>query len=127
MTEKNEKDLPDGKCPSRDEFKRQVEAKQERRLRAMRHPERKVWFGLGMFGLVGWSVALPALAFIALGVWLDSHFDGAYSWTLMLLVIGIGLGCLNAWFWVSKERREIERERRNTAKRPEEEGKDHET
>ncbi|MEZ4601080.1 MAG: AtpZ/AtpI family protein [Syntrophotaleaceae bacterium] len=113
--------------PSREEFKRQVEAKRQRRLRSMRHPEQKVWFGLGMFGLVGWSVALPTVAFIALGVWLDNRLRGDASWTLMLLVVGIGLGCLNAWFWVSRERREIERERRNAGMRPGEGEKDDET
>jgi ATP synthase protein I len=30
----------------------------------------------------------------------------------MLLVIGIGIGCLNAWFWISRERREIEKQHR---------------
>jgi ATP synthase protein I len=106
---------------AREGFRREVEAKQKRKLRAQRHRERKVWFGLGMFGLVGWSVALPALAFIALGVWLDALSAGGYSWTLMLLVVGIGVGCLNAWFWVSKERREIEKERRNTSEEKKEE------
>jgi ATP synthase protein I len=28
----------------------------------------------------------------------------------MLLVIGLVLGCLNAWRWVSKENRDIHRE-----------------
>lgn len=114
---KSEEKPPD----SREVFQREVEAKQRRKLRARRHRERQVWFGLGMFGLVGWSVALPALAFIALGVWLDTRFAGGYSWTLMLLVVGIGVGCLNAWFWVGKERREIERERQNAGEEEEKE------
>jgi ATP synthase protein I len=60
---------------------------------------------MGMFGLVGWSVAIPTLAGIALGVWVDTRWPGPYSWTLMLLVIGVGLGCLNAWYWIKRESR----------------------
>jgi ATP synthase protein I len=38
-----------------------------RKSRARDEGERGAWFGLGMFGLVGWSVALPTLAGLALG------------------------------------------------------------
>lgn len=64
---------------------------------------RGVWFGLGMFGLVGWAVAVPTLAGIALGIWIDRRFPGEMSWTLALLLAGVALGCLNAWWWVNKE------------------------
>lgn len=66
---------------------------------------RGVWFGLGMFGLVGWAVAVPTLLGIALGVWLDHSVASDFSWTLALLLGGVALGCLNAWWWVSKESR----------------------
>ncbi|MEX5728801.1 ATP synthase protein I [Rhodovulum iodosum] len=66
---------------------------------------RGVWFGLGMFGLVGWAVAVPTLLGIALGVWLDRVAPAGFSWTLALLLGGVALGCLNAWWWVSKESR----------------------
>ncbi len=95
---------------ARQKLSRQIAAKQARKLRAQQQRDRSAWFGLGMFGLVGWSVTLPAVAFIALGIWIDSRSRGAHSWTLMLLVIGVGIGCLNAWFWISRERREIEKE-----------------
>jgi len=80
-----------------------VRAKEARKIKARREKNRGVWFGLGMFGLVGWSVAIPTLTGIALGVWIDLKWPSRYSWTLMLLVIGILLGCVNAWFWVKKE------------------------
>jgi ATP synthase protein I len=89
----------------------EVASKQARKLRAKRQRDQSAWFGLGMFGLVGWSVAIPAILFIALGVWIDARSSGTHSWTLMLLIIGIGLGCLNAWFWDSRESREIEHHR----------------
>jgi ATP synthase protein I len=56
-----------------------------------------------MFGLVGWSVTIPTLAGIALGAWLDHRYPGQVSWTLTFLVIGVAVGCLNAWYWVQQE------------------------
>jgi ATP synthase protein I len=82
----------------------------ERRKVWSRRTFRNTWFGFSVFGLIGWSVAVPTLLGIALGVWLDSHHPGRYSWTLMLLVAGLGIGCLNAWHWVSHEDKAIRRE-----------------
>lgn len=76
-----------------------------RKIKARREGERSVWFGLGMFGLVGWAVALPTLAGIALGLWLDAVAPADFSWTLALLLAGVVLGCVNAWYWVSRESR----------------------
>lgn len=95
------------------EFSRQVGAKAARRLNAQRHVTQTVWSGLGMMGMVGWSVAVPTLLGAALGLWLDKHHPGAHSWTLTLLAIGLGLGCLNAWHWVAKEDREIHEQEGN--------------
>lgn len=80
-----------------------VGAKAARKLRAQRHVTRTVWFGFGMMGLIGWSVAIPTLLGIALGLWLDDRFRGGRSWTLALLVAGLTIGCFNAWLWVTKE------------------------
>jgi len=90
---------------SKDEttFDGQIGAKSNRKLKARRDPTHGVWFGLGMMGLVGWSVAIPTLLGAALGIWLDKHYPGSRSWTLALLVAGLTIGCLNAWFWVAKE------------------------
>ena len=90
-----------------------IARKESRKRRARQKGKTTVWFGLGMFGLVGWSVAIPVLIGIAIGLWLDSRFETDVSWTLMLLAAGIIAGSLNAWFWVTKERREIEKEREN--------------
>ena len=91
---------------------KKVRAKEIRKIKARSHKETSVWFGLGMFGVVGWSVAIPTLVGVALGVWIDLKWPSRYSWSLMLLIIGIILGCLNAWFWVTRERRMIEEERK---------------
>jgi ATP synthase protein I len=95
--------MDDAESTSRDEFARQVKKKQKRKEKARREQHRSIWFGMGMFGLVGWSVALPTVLFLALGIWIDGHVDSPYSWTLMLLVVGVAVGCLNAWYWVRKE------------------------
>jgi len=84
-------------------FAKQVGAKAARKLKARRNSTQGVWFGLGMMGLIGWSVAIPTLLGAALGIWLDKHYPGGRSWTLALLVAGLMIGCLNAWFWVSEE------------------------
>ncbi len=92
------------------ELGRTVKIKEARKIRARDRKDCSVWFGLGMFGLVGWSVSIPTVVGIALGVWIDLTWPSRYSWTLMLLIIGIAIGCLNAWFWVSRERKMIEEE-----------------
>jgi ATP synthase protein I len=81
----------------------QVGMKEARKVRARQEKNRSIWFGLGMFGLVGWSVAIPTILGVAAGVWIDAAYPSRYSWTLMLLIIGIAVGCLNAWFWVKRE------------------------
>lgn len=88
-----------------------VGTKAARKLRAQRNPSPGVWFGLGLMGIVGWSVVVPTLLGAALGLWLDRHYPGGRSWTLALLVAGLGLGCLNAWHWVSKEDQAMREER----------------
>ena len=81
----------------------QVGHKEKRKIKARQEKDRGLWFGLGMFGLVGWAVAIPTLIAVAVGVWIDRKWPGPYSWTLMFLFIGVVLGCLNAWYWVKRE------------------------
>jgi ATP synthase protein I len=88
----------------------EVGAKAARKLKARRNSTQGVWFGLGMMGLIGWSVVVPTLLGAALGIWLDNRYPGSYSWTLMLLIIGLVLGCLNAWHWMTKEGKEMHEE-----------------
>jgi ATP synthase protein I len=66
-----------------------------------------LWFGLGVFGVVGWSVVIPTLVGTAIGLWIDSTWPSRFSWALMLLVLGVALGCINAWYWMKKARRSI--------------------
>lgn len=94
------RERPHGPGPT---FAAKVGRQAARKLRAARNPAPGVWFGLGMMGLVGWSVAVPTLAGTALGFWLDQHHPGRHPWTLALLVLGLALGCLNAWQWVAQQ------------------------
>lgn len=88
----------------------QVGAKASRKLKARRSGTPGVWFGLGMMGLIGWSVVVPTLLGAALGLWLDQRHPGGRSWTLALLMGGLVLGCLNAWHWVDREDRAMREE-----------------
>ncbi len=96
---------PPRRSPREPSLAEQAGARAARRLQARRHPAPGVWFGLGMMGLVGWSVAVPALLGTALGIWLDTHHRGSHPWTLALLVVGLAIGCLNAWHWIAQEDR----------------------
>jgi ATP synthase protein I len=79
-----------------------IEQMEKRKLKAQRE-NKGVWFGLGMFGMVGWSVAVPAVLGALLGLWLDKTHPVPFSWTLSLLIIGLIAGCLIAWYWVASE------------------------
>lgn len=99
-----------GHQDSHDRYCQRVAAEEARKLRARRHREHSIWFGLGTFGMIGWSIAIPTLLGIALGIWIDTRWPSRFSWTLMLLFVGIVLGCLNAWYWLDREQAIIQRE-----------------
>lgn len=103
MIEQNEK--VDRKAES--EFSNRIAAKVALKLKAQRNSAQGVWYGLGMTGLIGWSVVVPTMVGTAFGIWLDNRYRGTHSWTLTLLVVGLTIGCINAWYWVSKEENEI--------------------
>ena len=90
--------------PPQKPMEENVANKAERRIRA-RKERPSVWFGLGMFGLIGWSIAVPTVIAIMIGVWIDKRWPGPISWTLTLLFIGVVLGCMNAWRWIKRESR----------------------
>jgi len=91
-----------------------IKAKETRKLKEKRKSRRGIWRGLGMFGMVGWSVVVPALLGVLLGKWLDKRFEGTQSWTLTFLIVGIVIGCIIAWHWLSKENKDIHKEEVNS-------------
>lgn len=95
---------------SKPSLSQEVGVKAARMLKARRNSTHGVWFGLGMMGLIGWSVVVPTLLGAAFGIWLDKHYAGNHSWTLMLLVIGLFVGCLNSWHWMTKEDQAMQEE-----------------
>ena len=88
--------------PSREQLATRVSAaivRHRERLRTRRSP----WHGLGLFGIVGWSITIPTLVGIAIGVAVDRRAPGTISWTLAGLAAGMTLGIINAAYWVSRE------------------------
>lgn len=82
-----------------------IGAKEQRKLKARQNARQTIWFGLGMFGMVGWSVAIPTVMGIAIGAWLDRTFQDEISWTLTGLFTGVIIGGIMAWSWVNQEGR----------------------
>ena len=99
-----------GPAPSsvRPTFSDKVGAQEHRKLNT-RQMGIHVWPGLGMLGLIGWSVCLPTLLGAWLGLWLDKRHPGTHAWTLALLAAGLCVGCANGWHWISKEQAAIRR------------------
>jgi len=85
----------------------QIGEKAERKLKAQRDSTDPLAFGLGMMGVIGWSVVVPTLIGAVVGHWLDERHWTNHSWTLALILAGLSIGCMNAWYWVAKESREI--------------------
>jgi len=56
-----------------EDLEKQVGAKESRKMKGRREKDRSIWFGLGMFGLIGWSVAIPTLIGVAVGIWIDIY------------------------------------------------------
>lgn len=90
------------KSDSEADMEKSVAEKEARRIIARREGDRSMLFGLSIFGLVGWSLVVPTLLGVAVGIWIDGRWPGRFSWTLMLLFGGLFCGCLNAWYWVSQ-------------------------
>ncbi len=83
-------------------FSKQVAVKERRKVKALGQ-KNNVWFGLGMIGMVGWSVVVPAVLGAMLGIWLDKNYPQTFSWSLSLLLTGLVSGSIIAWYWVDKE------------------------
>lgn len=87
----------------RQKMLRDVAAKQQRMLRA--RAERKAnWSAITILGVVGWSIVLPTLAGVGIGVWLDQRWPARYSWSVTLLIAGLALGCVGAWLRIREDR-----------------------
>lgn len=99
-----------GEEKAREEFARQVGIKEERKIKARNDPQQNVWLGFVKYGVIGWSVAIPTLAGVACGVWLDRNYPATHSWTISLMALGLFLGCAAAWKWVESEGNKIKKD-----------------
>lgn len=86
-----------------------VRRKTDRRQRARRGGGVSIWSYLGTFGLVGWTVAVPTLLGLTIGVYVENRWaEGSNRAAITGLVLGAAVGSAMAWYWV---RRESEEER----------------
>lgn len=86
-----------------EEMIRDVAAKQERMLRAQKE-QKSYWRAISILGVIGWSVVVPALAGVAIGMWIDQRWPAGISWTVTLLLVGLAIGCASAWFRIREDR-----------------------
>jgi ATP synthase protein I len=84
-------------------FFQQVAEKENRKLKSQQEKKESALIGFGMFGMIGWSVAVPLLLGTALGIWLDKRYPESFSWTLTCLISGLIMGCIIAWNWINTE------------------------
>ena len=86
-----------------EQFGDQIGRKEKRKIKGRADRRKSPLFWVGMFGLVGWSVSVPILIGLYLGIKMDQWYPAKMSWTLTGLLSGVTLGCLNAWYWVKRE------------------------
>lgn len=88
--------------PAAERMIRRVQERQAQMARA-KDQRNSFWNAISILGVVGWSVALPTLIGIALGVWIDRRWPSRFSWALMLLIAGLLFGCFTAWQRIRKD------------------------
>ncbi len=84
----------------------QIEQRARRMQAARDNPGPSPLRGIGTFGMIGWSVAVPTLGGAFLGLWLDRATPQDFSWTIALILGGITVGAMLAWSWIGKEGRD---------------------
>lgn len=89
----------------RNDLSTKIKGKAKRKVRARQERSSGIWSWLGMWGMVGWSVALPSVVGVIFGSYIDRIWEGTIIWSITLLFVGLVLGCLNAWFWIRREGR----------------------
>ncbi len=77
----------------------------ERMRQTRRRPAYSPLRGIGAFGVVGWSVAVPTVGGALLGLWLDRVAPVRFSWPIALMLGGLVIGVIVAWDWVARENR----------------------
>ncbi len=65
--------------------------------RGHRGDSRELWRALALLGSVGWPIALLAAGGAWWGHRLDARWRTGLQFTLLFLLLGLGLGCVMAW------------------------------
>lgn len=65
--------------------------------REHRGDSRELWRALALLGSVGWPIALLAGGGAWLGHLLDARWKTGLQFTLLFLMLGVGLGSVAAW------------------------------
>lgn len=75
----------------------------ERMKRARSEPGFSPLRGLGAFGIIGWSIAVPTVGGAFLGLWLNKVVPQTFSWPIALILGGVVVGGIIAWGWIERE------------------------
>ena len=75
----------------------------ERMKRARSEPGASPLRGLGAFGIIGWSIAVPTVGGAFLGLWLNDVAPQNFSWPIALILGGVVVGGIIAWNWIERE------------------------
>ncbi|OUS19645.1 ATPase F0F1 [Litorivita pollutaquae] len=79
-------------------------ARHAARMKSSRdHPAPSPLRGIGTFGMIGWSIAVPTVGGAFLGLWLNRVAPQDFSWTIALILGGVVIGAFIAAAWVNKE------------------------
>lgn len=81
-----------------------IRRRAERMQQTRNEPKYSPLNGLGVFGVIGWSVALPTVAGAFLGMWLNRVAPQSFSWPMALILGGAVIGAMVAWSWIDKSR-----------------------
>lgn len=90
--------------PSAERMIREVGQRQAQIERG-RAEKKTILSSIAILGVVGWSITVPTVVGVVIGMWIDGRWPSRFSWTLMLLIAGLASGCVNAWMRIQKERR----------------------
>lgn len=79
-------------------FSKNIE-KSAKELVKARKEKTGFWHYASMIGAGGWLFVVPVVAGAYLGRFLDNKMKGDISWTLTFIILGIGVGIYNIWYF----------------------------
>jgi len=94
------------KTAAKDQASEAIRRRSERMQKTRNTPSYSPLNGLGVFGVIGWSVAIPTVGGAFLGMWLNRIAPQSFSWPIALILGGVVIGGMVAWSWIDKSRDE---------------------